>query len=187
MLNAIRMNLKKRKMNNHCPTKLIERLTYTLKQELANSSLPTHLELPMVRRAYIVFIRGGGHADVIVTVPGRTWSPPFLRRKRPSKFIIKRSASELKREGIKQEGRELIPNPARLLELLMSWPELAKQIIFELEKQKKQAAKKKEEAAKKEAAKKKEEAAKKKRQAYHKKRMHWVEKSIEKMRKKARG
>ena len=135
----------------------------------------------MVRRAYIVFINGGGHDDVTVTLPGRMWSPPYLRRKRPSKFIIKRSASELKREGIKQEGRELIPNPARLLELLMSWPELAKQIIFELEKQKKQ------EASKKEAAKKKKEAATKKRQAYTKKRRHLVEKSIEKMEKKARG
>ena len=129
----------------------------------------------MVRRAYSDFINGGGHDDVTVTLPGRMWSPPYLRRKRPSKFIIKRSVSELKREGIKQEGRELIPNPARLLELLMSWPELAKQIVFELEKQKKQAAKKKE------------EAAKEKRQAYNKKRMHLVEKSIEKMEKKALG
>ena len=75
----------------------------------------------------------------------------------------------------------MIPNPARLLELLMSWPELAKECIFELDKQKKQ------EASKKEAAKKKKEAATKKRQAYTKKRSHLVEKSIEKMEKKARG
>ena len=135
----------------------------------------------MVRRAYSDFINGGGHDDVTVTLPARMWSPPYLRRKRPSEFIIKRSVSELKREGIKQEGRELIPNPARLLELLMSWPELAKECIFELEKQKKQ------EASKKEAAKKKKEAATKKRQAYTKKRRHLVEKSIEKMEKKARG
>ena len=135
----------------------------------------------MVRRAYRDLCNGGGHDDVTVTLPALVWSPPYLRRTRPSDYIIKRSVSELKREGIKQEGRELIPNPARLLELLMSWPELAKECIFELEKQKKQ------EASKKEAAKKKKEAATKKRQAYTKKRRHLVEKSIEKTEKKARG
>ena len=133
----------------------------------------------MVHRAYRDLCNGGGHDDVTVTLPALVWSPPYLRRTRPSDYIIKRSVRELKREGIKQEGRELIPNPARLLELLMSWPELAKECIFELDKQKKQ------EAGKKEAAKKKKEAATKKKQAYIKKRRHLVKKSIEKMEKKA--
>ena len=129
----------------------------------------------MVRRAYRDLCNGGGHDDVTVTSPALVWSPPYLRRTRPSDYIIKRSVSELKRDGIKQEGRAVIPNPARLLELLMSWPELAKECIFELDKQKKQEASKKEAAKKKkEKAKQKKEKATQKKQAYINKRRHLI-------------
>ena len=119
----------------------------------------------MVRLAYRDLCNGVGHEDVTVTLKGLLWSPPYLRRKRPSDCIIKRTVSELKRTGIKQAGRECIPNPARLLELLMYWPNLAKECIYELDKQKKQEPIKKKEATKKKEAIKKKAAAKKNEEA----------------------